>query len=219
MKTEAAGDQIKSDIDGKEMGEQLPDEAALISSDEPASETTGNKTDHVKRALRTAAGWVIGVLAVFSLGFLTAAILLYLPSKQRLDNTTANLNKAQQTVAVQADEIAALEAFRNSQENDLAAVRLNVAVTRVELEVMEASLAVVENNYSRASLSIDRAELALRDLEAQISGKQDSVMADLHKKLAQARSKAMGNLRTALPELRILSGDLDKLKDTLVAFP
>jgi DNA repair exonuclease SbcCD ATPase subunit len=177
------------------------------------------KRSRLRQAARTALGWFLGILAIFLIGALTVAVFFYLPARQSLDSTSTSLSEANQLISEQESRIAAVEAENSTLEEELERVRLLGAVTQVELEILEASLAVVENNFSRASLSIDQAESALTQLADTLDGKHSEVFADLQKKLAQARSKAQGNLRTALPDLRTLSGDLVKLKDALVTSP
>jgi septal ring factor EnvC (AmiA/AmiB activator) len=167
------------------------------------------------RALKWA-GILVGVLA---LGALLVLFAFYFPAAQARDIALADLDQANQTIAGQEHRIAALETDLSRLQADFEQVSLEAALMKAELEVFEASLAVVENNYTRASLSIDRAERGLQSIADLLGDQQRSVLADLQSKLSQAKTKVENSNRTALQDLRILSGDLASLKGTVLNLP
>jgi DNA repair exonuclease SbcCD ATPase subunit len=175
--------------------------------------------DKVNNRIRAILRGALIVLIIFSLGALLILIGLYLPVKGQLDSASLSLEQANQTIEEQQAQIEALETAQAELESDLSSKSRYAALLDVEIEVYEARLAVMENNLSRATLSLNQAERAISRLEQQLDGQQSAVLNDLKNKLSQARSKAEGNLRSALADLVTISGDLAKLKESLLQQP
>jgi septal ring factor EnvC (AmiA/AmiB activator) len=172
-----------------------------------------------KRWSVTALKWAGIMVGIFVLGALLVLFAFYIPTLRSRDIALADLDQANQTIAENNQRIVSLETDLSRLQADFEQVSLEAALMKVELEVFEASLAVVENNYTRASLSLDRAGGGIQSVIVLLGDEQRSVLADLQTKLTQAKAKVENSNRTALQDLRILSGDLASLKGTVINLP
>jgi hypothetical protein len=178
-----------------------------------------SKKGRMKRYLRSASIRTLVAVAIFTLGALFVLFAWYLPVFQKLNDVNKDRDLAEQRIQDQELAIASLQTEKSNLTKELSSERLAYTMLRLEKEILDASLAVVDENFIRASLAIDQAKNTLQSLAALLPARHAQVADDLEDKLNQAGEKVENDIKTALPELRTLSGDLIKLKENLQLAP
>jgi hypothetical protein len=178
-----------------------------------------NRKGKFQRYFRSAIIRVLVGAAIFTLGGLFVFFTLYWPTSQNLSAVSAELGEARLLSQDHELAIAALKTEKGNLEKELTSERLRYALLHLEKEIVDASLAAQDGNFSRASLSIDQAKISLRTLSGLLPSRHAQIGADLQTRLNQAGELAEKDLKSALPELRTLSGDLAKLKENLQLAP
>jgi chromosome segregation ATPase len=173
----------------------------------------------LQKSTRIALRWVLVGLTTFGLGALLIAFTLYIPTRQKLNTASADLDKANATITSQTDQIATMQTDYEILEDDLESARLNGNVLKALSGVRGASLAVAADDYAGARLSLVQASEALDTLSGQLGTDQQDVLAAMQKSAAQALIDVKNNLKSAQPELDQLTKNLVQLENNLFPNP
>jgi len=172
-----------------------------------------------KKTLRAALSWVLVGLVAFGLGALLILYLLYVPTRQNLSKTDADLKQANAAITEKTGQIATLEAEKQGLQKNLDAVTRHMALIKALAEVRAASQAVAANDYAGARLSLTEASATLDTLSTLLGADQKDVIAAMQKSAAQALADLKTDVKSAQPELDQLTKNLVQLEDSLFPNP
>ena len=179
---------------------------------------TGPET-RLKMAVRRALPWVLVGLAAFGLGALLIALTLYLPARQGLGQTRADLERANATISGLGDQITTLRASNETLQDELDSATLYRHVLKALSGVSRARLAVDADDYAGARLSLIQATEALDTLSGLLGADRRDVLAAMQQSAAQALTAVQSDLKSAQPELDQLTRNLLQLEEYLFPNP
>ena len=179
---------------------------------------TGPET-RLKRAVRRALPWVLVALAAFGLGALLIALTLYVPARQKLGQTSADLEQANSTINGLTDQITTLRTSNETLQNELDSATLYKHVLKALSGVSGARLAVGADDYAGARLSLIQATEALDTLSGLLGAERRDVLAAMQQSAAQALTAVQSDLESAQPELDQLTRNLLQLEENLFPNP
>jgi hypothetical protein len=161
-----------------------------------------------KRSILGVLRWVLVALIAFGLGALLIAIVLFFPTRQKLDKASTDLEHASATIMADA-----------TLQKNLDSATLHMYLLKALSGVRGASLAVSADDYAGARLSLIQASAALDALPGFLGTDQKDVLTAMQKSAALALTEIQTQLKSAQPELDQLTKNLVKLEDNLFPNP
>jgi chromosome segregation ATPase len=181
--------------------------------------TEGIPETRQRKTMRSALRWVVVALLAFGLGVLIIIFALYLPTRQKLDKTNADLEHANASIADKTDQITTLQTDNQTLQKNLDSVTLHMVILKSLSGVRGASLAVVAGDYAGARLSLIQASAALDTLSGLLGTDQKDVLTAMQQSAAQALTELKTDIKSAQPELDQLTKNLVLLEDNLFPNP
>ncbi len=175
------------------------------------------------RTLRPVVRWSGFVVGIFALGLLTAYLLLYLPTWQRLEETQQQWQQTHQQLSEAQAALAEAQ-----QERDAARQEAGQSVTALKKANTHVALLTLINDITRARLALTAqdgaaARSALKDAEAQLKALAPVIEADdkelnasLLSRLELVRNEISRDPKTALSDLAIMADNIQQLSKRLV---
>ena len=174
----------------------------------------------LQKAVHGGLRWVLVALLAFGLGALLIFFALYFPTRQKLDKANVDLEHANATITSKTDQITTLQTGNQTLQKKLDSATLNMTVLKALSDVRGASLAVAADDYAGARLSLIQASAALDALSGLLVGAdQKDVLAAMQHSAAQALTEVKTDLKSAQPELDLLTKNLVQLEDNLFPNP
>jgi hypothetical protein len=164
------------------------------------------------KSIRGSVRWVLVVAAAFALGGLLIALALYIPNNQKL-------NKANATIFEKTDQITTLSNGNKTLIKNLDTASLHMYVLKALSGVRGASLAVAADDYAGARLSLIQASEALNTLSGLLGTDQKDVFNAMQQNTAKALTEVKADLKSAQPDLDLLTKNLLQLEANLFPNP
>ena len=171
------------------------------------------------KAMRGVLRWVLVALLAFVLGMLFIAFAFYLPTRQKLDKVSLDLEDARSTITGNTDQINTLQTGNETLQKNLDSAVLHMVLLEALSEVRGASLAVVADDYAGARLSLTQASSALGTLSTLLGTGQKDVLTAMQQSASQALTDIKTDLKSAQAELDQLAKNLVQLEDNLFPNP
>lgn len=181
-----------------------------LSEDKPETRET-----RMQKLMRDALRWVLVGLLAFAAGALIITFALYIPTRQKLETTNADLELANATITANTDQITILQAGNETLQKNLDSNTLHMYVLEALSGVRGASLAVTADDYAGARLSLIQASDALDTLPGLLEMDQKDVVTAMQQSAAQALDNVQNDLQSAQPELDQLTKNLVNLEENL----
>jgi hypothetical protein len=181
--------------------------------------------------------WILGVLVVFGLGFLSAIFFIYSPQRARLlriinDNQAAY----QQGIESAQNQIAELKAERDQllvvqeanetlkAENDAllseqSQNQLHIALLQARLDVLQAELALSDADPARASIVLERTSDILQRVADLLPDDQRATVDFLQKRLVLVLNELESDPDVARADLNVLAQRLLEIESSLLKSP
>jgi hypothetical protein len=175
--------------------------------------------NRLQKILHDALRWVLVALFSFGLGALLITLVLYLPTRQKLDKTNTDLKDANTTIASKANQISTLQTGNQALQKNLDSTTLHMYLLKGLAGVRGASLAVAAEDYAGARLSLSQASDALDTLSGLLGTDQKDVLTAMQMSAAQALTDIKVDLKSASPELIQLTKNLIQLEANLFPNP
>ncbi|MFZ6030573.1 MAG: hypothetical protein ACOYYS_22935 [Chloroflexota bacterium] len=185
-------------------------------------ESIPSKNKHenrLQRATQNALRWMLVTLSAFGLGALLIGAILYFPTRHKLDQTNAELERISATLASQSDQITILKTDNETLQTKLHSATLHISVLQVLSDVRAASLAVAVDDYAGAHLALSQVTETLDTLSDLLGTEQKNVLTALQQNAAQALTEAKTDLKSAQPTLDQLTKNLVQLQNNLFPNP
>lgn len=181
--------------------------------------SAGRPETRLQKSMRGALRWVLVVLLAFGLGALLIAFALYVPTRQKLDKASADLEHANATITGKTDQITTLQTGNETLQENLDFAKLHIYVLKALSSVRGASLAVAADDYAGAHLYLTQTSEALDTLSSLLGTDQKDVLTAMQQSAAQALTEVKTDLKSAQPELDQLTKNLVQLEDNLFPDP
>lgn len=172
-----------------------------------------------QKSMRGALRWVLVALLAFGLGALSISFALYIPTRQKLDRTNADLEHANATISDSNNQITTLQTDSETLRKNLDSAMLHMYVLKALSGVRGSSLAMAADNYAGVRLSLIQASEALDTLSGLLGPDQKDVLTAMQQSVAQALAEVKTDLKSAQPELDQLTKNLVQLEDNLFPNP
>lgn len=234
------------DVESLEPLESTEESISLETEDETASEigepigpeeeALTKEESRSRRFFRKFIRWTVGLLIVFSIGFLTALFAIYNPKVDELDQSKNNLSDAGTTISELEDQIAGLQDqiaglngqidTLNQQITDLETqnqellaqqdgFNLHIALLKARTDVVSAQVELYEGNPAQARVLLESTSQTLTLIETLLPDDLKDVIAPLQNRLELAIGEIDENPETAIADLNILAGDLLEIENAL----
>ena len=188
--------------------------------DEKESSLSESKPEtRLQKVMRGALRWVLVGLLAFGVGALIITFILYVPTRQKLDKASADLEQANATIIANTDQIATLQTDNETLQKKLDTVTLHMYVLKAQSGARGASLALAADDYAGVRLSLIQASEALITLSSLLGTDQKDVLTAMQQNAAQALTEVKTNLKSAQPELDQLTKNLVQLEANLFPNP
>lgn len=185
-----------------------------LSEDKPETRET-----RMQKLMRDALRWVLVGLLAFAAGALIITFALFIPTRQKLDLASTDLEQANTMISAKTDQVATLQTDNEALQEQLDSNTLHMYVLEALSGVRGASLSVAAEDYAGARLSLVQASEALDTLPGLLGTDQKDVLTAMQQSAAQALTEVKANLKSAQPELDQLTKNLVQLEENLFPYP
>jgi septal ring factor EnvC (AmiA/AmiB activator) len=209
-------------------------EEAQISMDEEILPTTTTPPEaRSKRLIKSSIRWIFGLLIVFSLGFLSAVMLLYVPQRDEKSQILSNLAIAEEKVTSLENEINALEDQIENQKSkqtelesevgELKEARKNTDIHLLILstssDINAARVALLTDDVANVSVHLSNTKDTLEKLIGLVNPEQVDNVTAMINRLTLVLDEMEDDPTTALHDLEVLANNLTTLENALFVRP
>jgi cytoskeletal protein RodZ len=166
--------------------------------------------------------WVVGLLIVFVLGFLVAVYTLYIPGRQSLINTQAQLDTANATINELETRLIELNPLKTQNQTaleNLQTTEMHLTILSARLDVANALLALMKDEPEKARLVLNNTADTLLDLENLVQTDQRKIVTEMQSRLALALTEIDQNSYAAQSDLDVLATSLMELENVYFTRP
>jgi hypothetical protein len=211
------------DYGAKESEEEAP-QAGEEEIEQPEEEAPEEAVEESKarRFFRQALRWVLGVLIVFGLGYLTAIFALYRPTTQKLGQTRGELEVARDQIDTLEARVEELKPLEAENEELLAAqdeYELHIAILNARLDVAMARLALVQGDIAKAQITLRNTDETLAKIKNLLPEAQSDIVTAMEDRLELTLSEIEDDPYAAQSDLDVLATNLLQLEDSLFSSP
>jgi len=166
--------------------------------------------------------WVLGILILAGLGALLAIYALYLPMRQRLQQSQAEVESANQRVADLEGKVEGLTPIETKNKDlqvELGKAELHVTILSARADIAAAQLALALNDPVKARLALNKTPETLKKLESQLESDKKKLATDMQSRLELAVKGIGNNAYAANSDLDVLATGLIELENAYFAKP
>ena len=207
--------------------EEAPSQVEVPEDEEILMTTAASPESRYQQLLKLSIRWVIGVLIVFALGFMSAVLLLYIPERDGKSQLEAELTQGE-------SRIDTLESAIIQLENEIQGYldREDALVSEAETmqeELMTANLhililsALADVNAARVALGarvhLTNTNKTLETLKELVGTEQRDKVIAMQNRLALVMAEINDNPSVAQSDLEVLANNLTLLENTFFAKP
>jgi len=199
----------------------------------PTEEIAVKEESRTKRFLRKLFRWILGILIVFGLGFLTAVVVYYRPAHRQLEATLLEKQTAMETVSSQKAKIADLESKIRKQQDELDYLKntnlklkvensqksLQVALTKANVSTSKALVFLLEKKTTESRKALTETSELIKEIKTLLPDSQSKNIDSIEKRLNLVISEIRTNPSTAHDDLNIMLKELAKIEHTLFPAP
>lgn len=202
-------------------------------TEEILTTTASPPESRFKRNLRLSIRWVIGLLIIFALGFMTAVLLLYIPERDGKSQLEAEKLLADARIESLNSEIAQLEneiieyearedeltAEIETLNAELAMVNLHIHILSALSDVNAARVALMNDDGAGTRVHLSNTMETLERLESLVDSEQVDKVVAMQSRFELILAEIEDEPTLALSDLEVLSGILIVLENTFFAEP
>jgi len=166
--------------------------------------------------------WVLGILIVAGLGIILAIYALYMPMRQRLQQSQAEVESANQRVAElegKVEGLTPIETKNKDLQSELGKAQLHVAILSARADIAAAQLALAQNDPVKARLALNKTPETLKKLESMLEPDKKKLATDMASRLDLAVKGIGENAYAANSDLDVLATGLIELENAYFAKP
>ena len=209
----------KEDVNSKE--DVKPQPAASAASAE-AQAKAPKPQSRMNRALQRGFRWLLGFLIVAGLGALLVIFTLYLPLRQSLGQSQAEVEQMKQQVAElegDIDRFSPLETENQDLQAELDQSSLHIALLTTRADIATAQVALAQEDPEAARLALKDTARTLRSMLSKLKPEDKDLVTNLLARLDLALKGIGENNYAAASDLDVLATGLVELEKTYFPGP
>jgi len=209
----------KEDVNSKE--DVKPQPAASAASAE-AQAKAPKPQSRMNRALQRGFRWLLGFLIVAGLGALLVIFTLYLPLRQSLGQSQAEVEQMKQQVAElegDIDRFSPLETENQDLQAELDQSSLHIALLTTRADIATAQVALAQEDPEAARLALKDTARTLRSMVSKLKPEDKDLVTNLLARLDLALKGIGENNYAAASDLDVLATGLVELEKTYFPGP
>jgi hypothetical protein len=176
------------------------------------------KESRFGKFLKSAIRWFFGLLIVFGLGALVAVYTLYIPERQGLQMSQADLQTANQKITdleSQVQKMNALESKNAALQKELDASVLHIKILTALADVDTARVALAEKDNAAAKTALTNTAATLKDAASLAGSAQSEAVKFIQDRLDLVLSEIDKDAATAQSDLVVVATKLVELEKAL----
>lgn len=166
--------------------------------------------------LRNIMRWTLTLVITFGLGVLTLYFVSLTPTKNELKQTSADLNKATQTIDALESQLVELNQINQEFESQLKSAELRLMLMSAISDVRAANLATQDDNYAGALLSLTDASQTLEELNIFLGEEHSEIITTMQENLTEIQDALKNDPQTAASDLDRLATNLIRLERAIL---
>lgn len=166
--------------------------------------------------------WLLGILIVAGLGALLAIFTVYMPVRQKLDQSQGEVEQGAGRIAElesEVDRLSAMEAKNDALQAELDKSELHVAILSARADVAAAQLALEQDDPAKARLALSKTGETIKALGSLLKPGEKKLATDLQSRLELALKGIGENAFAAASDLNVLATGLTELENAYFAKP
>jgi type II secretory pathway component PulM len=215
-------DETDPNAQGPEPTPEPKSEPAPVQATPPKEKKPPKTESRSRRIILRTVRWVLGLLIVLGLGALVVLFTLYIPARQKVNESNARLEQANQKVAELQNQIANLSGLENnnkSLQSEIDKANLHIAILSIRTDVAMAQLALAKNDPTKARVALTQTPATLTKLAGLIDSNQRKVVTDMQDRLKLATAELDSNAYAAQSDLDVLATSLVELENAYFTSP
>ena len=242
-----AADEATSEIDDHESSDVVDEEPSEV--DDPKTEeiltsTAASPETRTQRIFKASLRWVIGVLIIFALGFMSAILLLYVPERDakshlemeqtqaetriealeseiiQLEDEISNFEAKEEAHSIAYEELQVLlEGERSKNQSELATANLHILILSALADVNAARVALMNEDGAGAKVHLTNTSETFEALKESVGPEQRDKVLAMQNRLALVIAELDEDPSVALSDLEVLANNLTMLENTFFAKP
>ncbi len=208
------------DYSAKETEEEAP-QAGEEEIEQPEEEAPKEESK-ARRFFRLTLRWILSVMIVFGLGYLTAIFALYRPTTQELGQMRGELKAARDQIDTLEARVEELKPLEAENEELLAAqdeYELHIAILNARLDVAMAQMALVQGDIAKAQITLRNTDETLAKIKNLLPESQSEIVTAMEERLELTLSEIEDDPYAAQSDLDVLATNLLQLEDSLFSSP
>lgn len=172
--------------------------------------------------IRRAAIWLLAILVIFLGGYALSHIMVAGPTKLALEEARSDLAMAEEEIASlqgEVEDLSSFEAANESLERDMEDVNTHITVLSARVAVTGALISLHDGELAEVRLKLDKVKETLKVLKTMLNADQRDVVTSMEQRLELVVGELDEDTTAAEMDLKVLSGKLISLENTLFANP
>ena len=213
--------------------EEAPSQVEVPEDEEILMTTAASPESRYQQLLKLSIRWVIGVLIVFALGFMSAVLLLYIPERDGKSQLEAELTQAESRIDTLESAIIQLEneiqgyldredalvSEAEAMQEEAKTANLHIHILSALADVNAARVALVKDDVAGARVHLTNTNTTLGTLKEFVGTEQRDKVNAMQNRLALVMAEIDENPSVAQSDLEVLANNLMMLENTFFAKP
>jgi hypothetical protein len=230
--------------ESSDVGDETPSEVDVSETEEILTSTAASPDTRARRIIKSSLRWIIGVLIIFALGFMSAILLLYVPErdgksqlKEDLTKTETRMESLENEIFQLEDEISnyeasleehsvayeklqvSLEEERSNHQVVLKTANLHILILSALADVNAARVALMNEDIPGAKVHLTNTSETFEALAESVDPEQRDKVLAMQNRLALVIAEIDADPEVALTDLEVLANNLTMLENTFFAKP
>jgi len=221
------------DTENNNVVDEAPSQVEVLEDEEILPTTAASPESRFQRFLKLSIRWVIGVLIVFALGFMSAVLLLYIPERDGKSQLETELTQAETRIDTLESEIISLEndiqdyivredelvSKAEAMQEEVKTANLHILILSALADVNAARVALVQDDVAGARVHLTNTDKTLETLKEFVGTEQRDKVNAMQNRLALVMAEIDENPSVAQSDLEVLANNLMMLENTFFAKP
>jgi len=213
--------------------EEAPLQVEVPEDEEILTTTAASPESRSQRFLKLSIRWVIGVLIIFVLGFMSAVLLLYIPERDGRSQLEAEITQAETRIDTLESEIIQLEneiqdyldredalvSEAEAMQEELKTANLHILILSALADINAARVALANDDVAGARVHLTNTNETLETLKALVGTEQKDKVIAMQNRLALVIVEIDEDPSVAQSDLEVLANNLTMLENTFFAKP
>lgn len=213
--------------------EEAPSQVEVPEDEEILTTTAASPEPRFQRFLKLSIRWVIGVLIIFVLGFMSAVLLLYIPERDGRSQLESEITQAETRIDTLESEIIQLEneiqdyidredalvSEAEAMQEELKTANLHILILSALADINAARVALANDDVAGARVHLTNTNETLETLKELVGTEQRDKVIAMQNRLALVIVEIDEDPNVAQSDLEVLANNLTMLENTFFAKP